>query len=101
MNRKIFLLVILGGVLLALGGYHLKGDPAKAYAYFYLGAGSWTAAILYPLVSRRPRLTLFLAGLLVLHTGIIILLLGGLKWPELTGTLLFILGILVIMNTPR
>ncbi len=101
MNRKKIILGPIGAGFLLLGLYHRLYDPAKSdISYEYLGAGTWFAGLLYyTLFQKYKEAMSLILGLIILHTGVILLLFEKLSHPKLLGFLVFTAGIVVVLNS--
>jgi hypothetical protein len=101
MNRtKIIFLGIIGALFLLLGLYYRIYDPAKSdSSYEYLGIGTWSAGLIYYTLFRKYKeVTSLILGLLILHSGVILLLIEKPSNPKLLGFLVFTAGIVVVLN---
>lgn len=93
-NRKIVILVALGAVFFVAGLY--LGNSS----YEYLGIGTWLSGIIYYTLFRDYKeVTSLILGLLILHTGVILLLVEKLTHPKLLGFLVFTAGIIVVLGS--
>ncbi len=101
MIMKKLILGLIGAAFLLLGLYYRIYDPAKSsVSYEYIGIGTWSAGIIYYLIIQRYReIASFLLGLIILHVGVILLLLDKLSNPKLLGALVFISGVVVVLNS--
>ncbi|MCZ7382849.1 MAG: hypothetical protein O8C64_14925 [Candidatus Methanoperedens sp.] len=93
-NRKIAILAAIGAVFFAAGLY--LGNSS----YEYLGIGTWLSGIIYYTLFRDYKeVTSLILGLIILHTGVILLLAEKLTHPKLLGFLVFTAGIIVVLNS--
>ncbi len=93
-NRRIAILAILGVIFFAAGLY--LGNSS----YEYLGIGTWLSAIVfYKLFRDYKEIAALVLGLIILHTGVILLLVENLTHPKLLGFLVFTAGIIVVLNS--
>jgi hypothetical protein len=93
-NRKIVILAALGAVFFTAGLYF--GNTS----YEYLGIGTWLSGIVYYKLFRDYKeVTSLVLGLIILHTGVIMLLVEKLTHPKLLGFLVFTAGIIVVLNS--
>ncbi|VVB97756.1 Uncharacterised protein [uncultured archaeon] len=101
MDRKKIILLLIGAVFFLAGLYYRLYDPAKSnIAYEYIGIGTWSAGIVYYGIFKKYReITSLLLGLLVLHTGVILLLAEKVSNQKLLGVLVFAAGIIVVLNS--
>ena len=93
-NRKIAILVALGAVFFAAGLY--LGNSS----YEYLGIGTWLSGIIfYKLFRGYKEVASLVLGLIILHTGVILILVEKITNPKLLGFLVFTAGIIVVLNS--
>ena len=86
-------LFLLAGIIMSLDGQ--DGSP-----FIYFGVGTLTATVLYyGIVAGRPQISAFIVGLVVLHTGILLIVKGELIYPSEFGFITFVAGILVLLNS--
>jgi uncharacterized membrane protein YdcZ (DUF606 family) len=93
-KKKIALLAMLGIIFVMAGIYFDK------VSFTYLGIGTWLSGLIYYAFFPRYKEILSLAlGLLVLHTGVLLLLKETYPDPKLLGVLIFTAGILIVLNS--
>lgn len=98
-GKKIYYLAALGAVFL-LAGLAMYLDRGEGVAYIYFGLGTWAAtALYYGIGASRPQIMAFIVGLIVLHTGVLLIVKGELTYPSEFGLVTFICGILVLLNS--
>jgi len=97
-NLKIVSLTVLGAVFLVLGLYYRIFDPANSIiSYEYLGLGTWIGGLIYyTLFQKHKEVMSLVLGLLVLHSGVILIIASNLK---LLGLLVFTAGIIGVLNS--
>jgi len=94
MNKKIALLIVLGSVFFFPGFY--SGN----IAFQYLGVGTWLAALIFfTFFPKFKEFTSIILGLLVLHTGVLLLLKENLSNTKLLGFMIFTIGIVFVLNS--
>lgn len=94
MNKKIVLLAILGAVFFSTGMYY------GSSAFQYLGAGTWLSGLVFfTLFPKFKAITSLILGLLVLHTGVLILLKENISNTKLVGFMIFTIGIVFVLNS--
>lgn len=98
---KIVLLGLIGALFLLLGLYYRIYDPVKSdISYEYLGLGTWFAGLIYCTLFRKYKeVTSLILGLLILHSGVILLLIEKPSNQKLLGLLVFTAGIIVVLNS--
>lgn len=98
---KIVLLGLIGALFLFLGLYYRIYNPAKSnISYEYLGLGTWFAGLIYcTLFQKYKEVTSLILGLLILHSGVILLLIEKPSNQKLLGLLVFTAGIIVVLNS--
>ncbi len=93
-KKKIALLAILGSVFFAAGLYFDKTS------FIYLGMGTWSSGLIfYSFFPRHREIMSLILGLLVLHTGVLILLRETYQDMKLLGFLIFTSGIVIVLNS--
>jgi hypothetical protein len=98
-NKKIYYLIVLGIVFLLVGAI-ITLDDSNIHPFIYFGIGTLAAtALYYGVMAKRSQITAFLVGLIVLHTGVLLIIKGELAYPEVFGLVTFISGILVLLNS--
>ena len=99
-NRRLYILVILGALFFLFGLYYRIYDPAKSTSYEYLGAGTWLSGLIfYAFFPKYKEVASLILGLLILHSGVILLLIEKPSNPKLLGALVFTAGIIVVLNS--
>ncbi len=94
MNKRIALLAVLGIIFLFSGIYF--GN----IAFVYLGVGTYLSGLIYfTLFPRFKEITSIILGLLVLHTGVLLLLKENISNTKLLGFLIFTIGIVFVLNS--
>ncbi|MBW6517571.1 MAG: hypothetical protein K0A89_03615 [ANME-2 cluster archaeon] len=98
-SKKMYYLILLGLVFL-LGGIVMKSETGEPSPYISFGVGTLVAtALYYGIVEKRPQIAAFIIGLIVLHSGILLIIKGELTYPLEFGLVTFISGILVLLNS--
>ncbi len=97
---KIVFLTLIGAVFLGSGLYYRVFDPANSnISYEYLGIGTWIGGLFYYAFFQKYKEVMSLVlGLLVLHSGVI-LIIGKTPDQKLLGLLVFTAGIIVVLNS--
>ncbi len=96
--KKQHFLALLGGIFL-LAGIMMNMSGRDGFSFIYFGAGTWFAsAIFYGTVAVR-QVVAFLIGLIVLHTGVLLIVKGELFYPMEFGFITFVCGIFVVLNS--
>ena len=100
MDKKKSVLVFLGALFLIIGLYYRIYDPDKGnISYEYLGFGTWISGLVYFTLFRKYKeIASLITGLIILHTGVI-LLLTRVSNPKVLGLLVFTAGIIVVLNS--
>lgn len=100
MDKKKSVLVFLGALFLIIGLYYRIYDPDKGnISYEYLGLGTWISGLVYFTLFRKYKeIASLITGLIILHTGVI-LLLTRVSNPKVLGLLVFTAGIIVVLNS--
>ena len=94
MNKKIALLAVLGFIFLFSGIYY--GN----IAFVYLGAGTWLSGLIFfTFFPRFKEITSIILGLLILHTGVLLLLKENISNTKLLGFLIFTIGIIFVLDS--
>jgi len=92
-KQRIFILGILGALFFFFGLYY--GN----ISYEYLAVATWLSGLIFFLIVPRYReITFLILGLIILHTGVILLLLDQFSHPKLLGFMVFTAGIVVVLN---
>jgi hypothetical protein len=93
-KKRIALLAILGSIFVIAGIYFGKTS------FIYLGIGTWSSGLIYYVFFPRHReIMSLILGLLVLHTGVLILLRETYQDMKLLGFLIFTAGIVIVLNS--
>ncbi len=93
MNKKIILLV-LGAIFFFYGIYSGNLD------FEYLGIGTWAAGLFYfAFFPKWKEIASIILGLMVLHTGVLLILKENISNIKLLGFLVFSIGIVFVLNS--
>lgn len=93
-TKKIALLVILGSIFVIAGIFFNKTS------FIYLGIGTWLSGLIfYAFFPGYKEIMSLILGLLVLHTGVLLLLKKTYQNLELLGFLIFTAGIVFVLNS--
>jgi hypothetical protein len=93
-KKKIALLVILGSIFVIAGIFFDKTS------FIYLGVGTWLSGLIfYAFFPGYKEIMSLILGLLVLHTGVLLLLKKTYQNLELLGFLIFTAGIVIVLNS--
>ena len=94
MNKKIALLTVLGSIFFFPGLY--SGNiPLQ-----YLGIGTWLSGLIFfVFFPKFKEITSIILGLLVLHTGVLLILKENLSNTKLLGFVIFTIGIVFVLNS--
>jgi hypothetical protein len=93
-TKKIAFLAILGSIFVIAGIYFDKTS------FIYLGIGTWSSGLIYyAFFPGHKEIMSLILGLLVLHTGVLILLRERYQDMKLLGFLIFTAGIVVVLNS--
>ncbi len=88
------------GIVFLLAGILLSMDGQDGSSFIYFGLGTLAATVLYyGIVAGRPQISAFIVGLVVLHTGILLIVKGELVYTSEFGFITFVSGILVLLNS--
>ena len=100
-NRKKIIIGLLGIIFILLGLYYKIFEPEKNFIpYIYLGIGTWAAGLIYYVFfPKYKELLSLILGIIILHSGVILLLVGNLSNPEILGFLVFTAGVVVVLNS--
>ncbi len=94
MNKKIALLTVLGSIFFFPGLY--SGN----IAFQYLGIGTWLSGLIFfVFFPKFKEITSIILGLLVLHTGVLLILKENLSNTKLLGFMIFTIGIVFVLNS--
>ncbi len=101
MNRKKIFLGLIGAIFLLSGLYYRVYEPARSnISYEYIGIGTWLAGLTYYTIFQKYKeITSFVAGLIILHAGVILLLIDKLTNPKLVGALVFTAGVVIVLGS--
>ncbi|HEY9204443.1 MAG TPA: hypothetical protein VIO58_00865 [Candidatus Methanoperedens sp.] len=92
-RRKIIFLGLLGTLFLIAGLYYNNSS------FQYLGFGTLLAGLLYYTLFRNHKeIMSLILGLLILHSGVL-LLIERASNPRLLGLLVFTAGVIVVLNS--
>jgi len=93
-KKKTALLAILGSIFFVAGIYFDKTS------FIYLGVGTWSSGLIfYTFFPRHKEIMSLILGLLVLHTGVLLLLRETYQDMKLLGFLIFTAGIVIVLNS--
>ena len=93
MNKKT-LLIVLGSIFLFPGIY--SGNITLQY----LGIGTWLSGLIFfVFFPKFKEITTIILGLLVLHTGVLLILKENLSHMKLLGFLIYTIGIVFVLNS--
>ncbi len=88
------------GILFLLAGIIISLDGQDGSSFIYFGVGTLTATVLhYGIAAGRPQISAFIVGLIILHTGVLLIVKGELIYPSEFGFITFVSGILVLLNS--
>jgi len=88
------------GTLFLFAGILMSLDGQDGSSFIYFGVGTLTATLLYyGIVAGRPQISEFIVGLIILHTGVLLIVKGELIYPSEFGFITFVSGILVLLNS--
>jgi len=88
------------GILFLLAGIIISLDGQDGSSFIYFGVGTLTATLLYyGIVAGRPQISSFIVGLIILHTGVLLIVKGELVYTSEFGFITFVSGILVLLNS--
>ncbi len=94
MDRKKLILGLIGTLFLLSGIYY--GN----ISHIYIGTGTLVAGLIFYLVFPEYReAALIILGLIILHSGVILLLIKDLSHPELLGVMVFTAGVLIVLSS--
>lgn len=98
-SRKMYYLTALGVIFLLAGVIQsIEGSGEREFIYFGLGTLAATA-VYYGIMAVYPQITVFLAGLIILHTGVLLIIKGQLTNPVEFGLVMFTAGIVILLNS--
>ncbi len=94
MNKRFVLLAILGALFIFTGVYF------KNVSLQYLGIGSWFAGLIFAaFFPKFKAIASLVLGLLVLHTGVLLLINEKIPDTKLHGFIVFTIGIVFVLNS--
>jgi hypothetical protein len=97
-NKKMYYLTALG-IIFLLAGVVTSLDSGEGEEFIYFGVGTLAATVIYyGIMTANPQITAFIVGLVVLHTGVLLIIKGELTYPTQFGIVTFVAGILVLLN---
>ncbi|NIA03178.1 MAG: hypothetical protein GWP12_01365 [Nitrospirae bacterium] len=98
-SKKMYYFAALG-IIFLLAGVVISIDGGEGDEYIYFGAGTLAATVLYyGIMAANPQIIAFIVGLVVLYTGVVLIVKGELIYPTQFGIIIFIAGILVLLNS--
>lgn len=98
-GKKLYYLTALG-VIFLLGGSIEYASGGDGHQFIYFGIGTLVATTLYySIMVNIPQIAAFIVGLIVLHTGVLLIVKGELDHPLVFGAVTFTCGILVLLNS--
>lgn len=98
-GKKLYYLIALG-VIFLLGGTIEYTSGGDGHQFIYFGTGTLIAtALYYGVMVNIPQIAAFIVGLIVLHTGVLLIVKGELDYPLQFGIVTFTCGILVLLNS--
>jgi hypothetical protein len=93
-TKKIALLAILGSIFFVAGIFFNKNS------FMYLGIGTWLSCLIfYAFYPGYKEIMSLALGLLVLHSGVLLLLKETYPNPKLLGFLIFTAGVVIILDS--
>jgi hypothetical protein len=96
--KKQHFLAILGGIFLVAGiAMNMGGKDGVPLMSF--GIGTWFASAVYYGTAAGRQVVAFIVGLIVLHTGVLLIIKGELFYPMQFGFITFACGIFVLLNS--
>ena len=96
--KKQHFLAILGGIFLFAGiAMNMGGNDGSSFIYF--GIGTWFASAVYYGTATVRQVVAFIVGLIILHTGVLLIVKGELVYPMEFGFITFVCGIFVVLNS--
>ena len=96
--KKQHFLAILGGIFLFAGiAMNMGGNDGSSFIYF--GIGTWFASAVYYGTATVRQVVAFIIGLIVLHTGVLLIVKGDLVNNTVFGFITFVCGIFVLLNS--
>ena len=95
--KKLHFLIALGAFFL-LSGILISTKGGDGLSFIYFGTGTWIATLLYySVMVKHPSVTAFILGLIILHTGVVLIV--KTNYPGEIGLITFICGIMVLLNS--
>ena len=99
-SRKKIFLGILGALFFISGLYYQSYDPIKSIAFQILGIGTWVSGLIYYIfIPKNKEVATLVLGLIILHAGVALILLDKISNPKMLGLLVFISGIVIVLNS--
>ncbi|MGP8322176.1 MAG: hypothetical protein ACT6FE_07655 [Methanosarcinaceae archaeon] len=96
--KKQHFMAILGGFFLLIGiAINISGRDGITFIYF--GIGTWFASAMFYGTASVCQIVAFLIGLIILHTGVLLIIKGELIYPMEFGFITFVCGIYVLLNS--
>ncbi|MBW6471048.1 MAG: hypothetical protein K0A90_07495 [Methanosarcinaceae archaeon] len=96
--KKQHFLAILGGIFL-LAGIAMNMTGKNGFPFIYFGVGTWFASVVFYATVSVRQIMPFLIGLIVLHTGVLLIIKGELIYPTEFGFITFVCGIFILLNS--
>ena len=96
--KKQHLLAILGGIFL-IAGIALNMGSKDGTPFIYFGIGTWLASVIFYGTAPVRQVVAFLIGLVILHTGVLLIIKGDLNCSLEFGFITFVCGIFVLLNS--
>ena len=96
--KKQHFLAILGGIFL-FAGIAMNISGKDGFPFIYFGVGTWFASVVYYGTLAVRQVVAFFVGLIVLHTGVLLIIKGELVYPMEFGFITFVCGIFVLLNS--
>ncbi len=95
--KKLYFMITLGAFFL-LSGILISTRGGDGLPFIYFGTGTWIATLLYySVMVKHPQVTAFILGLIILHTGVVLIV--KTNYPGEIGLVTFICGIMVLLNS--
>ena len=96
--KKQHFLAFLGALFL-LAGIAMNMSGKDGLPFIYFGIGTWFASAVYYGTATSRQIVAFIVGLIVLHTGVLLIVKGELVYPMEFGFITFVCGIFVLLNS--
>ena len=94
MNKKKALLIVLGLI------FFFSGIYSRNTTLQYLGVGTWLSALIFfVFFPKFKEVTSIILGLIILHSGVLILFKENLLNLKLLGFVIFTIGIVFVLNS--